>query len=470
MPGRTRSRSLAAVVGALVLVAGAARGAGAGDTGDVANDGGLQWGFDRIGAEDAWSRSTGAGVTIAVIDSGVAVDHEDLAGNIADGIACRGTGGDPTRCTGSPGDDDGHGTHVSGIAAAVAGNGAGIAGVAPGADLLPVKVLFRDCEGCQSSGTSADVTAGIRWAADRGADVINLSLGSITQSVVGPGRAFADALDEAWSKGAIPVLVAGNDLVLPGSLLDVPAVVVSATNGDDEAASYSNGVGVARWAVAAPGGESDTPETCEAARPNGILSTFFQPGAGGGSGYACVAGTSMAAPHVSGALAILRSAGLDPAASVDRLLATATDLGPGGRDGTFGAGRIDLARAVEGLAPTGQGIPTADDPGSSAAGAPAADDATAEHAGTNGDPAGGDDTTGTTSSTTDPAVGATVPAAPTGTGSGRAAASPPGGGDDRSDVPAGPLTVAVLAVAAVGAGHAWRLLAASNLARRTPSR
>lgn len=335
----------AAVFLALVAVPGAAA-----DSGDVAYDAGLQWNLRQIGAEEAWRTATGAGTTIAIVDSGVALGHEDLADQLVPGVACRRTQGDPDACTGSAEDDDGHGTHVAGVAAARTGNGIGIAGTAPDARIMPVKVLFRACETCQSTGEPEDVSAAVRWAADHGADVINLSLGSTASAVFGPS--FADAVRYAWSKGAIPVVAAGNDYVLTADLDDAPAVVVSATDRDDDAPEYSNGVGTARWAVAAPGGDgSDTPESCsQQGEPRGILSTYRSAEDPAGA-YACLSGSSMAAPHVSGALALLRGAGLSPEVAVQRLLDTAVDLGAPGHDPVFGAGRIDLAAAVAGIEP-----------------------------------------------------------------------------------------------------------------------
>ena len=439
-----------------------------------------QWALDRIGADASWQVATGAGTTIAVVDSGIDVDHPDLRDKIDGTTDCVGQDDAPGGCLdGAGADDAGHGTHVAGIAAASTDNREGIAGVAPGARLLAVRVLANSCPpgsdsgaACEAQGTESDVAEGIRWAADRGADVINLSLGSVTQAVVGPGQAFADALAYAWDRGAIPVLVAGNDLLLPGSIVDVPAVIVSATDRDDTRASYSSGVGSVRWAVAAPGGESDDAASCEAPTPNGILSTFFRPAADGQgtSGYACVAGTSMAAPHVAGALAVLRSAGLGPQEAVERLLATATDLGPAGPDSTFGAGRIDMAAAVEGLSPTGQpvGPAGATVPAGTAATTPTPTPTPTTTAGTTGSDPAVATTTSPTSAVAAP--GETTPPVPTDddqvASSGAATVGPP----IDETLPTGLATVAVLAVALVSAGHAWRYLATSDVGRRTPQR
>jgi subtilisin family serine protease len=355
------ARLLVALACALVvLVAPVAEGRTSVD--DPVYAQGLQWGLQRIGAVDAWARGTGGGVTIAVVDSGIDLDHEDLRSKVDGQISCIGAAGDPARCRGSAQDDNGHGTHVSGIALAATDNGLGIAGVAPDARLLAVRVLANDCtaSGCTASGTAGDVSAGIRWAVDHGADVINLSLGGGSlQSAL--GCSFCDAIDYAWSKGAIAVIAAGNDSVLPSGFGDEPAVIVTATTRDDPRASYSNAssgiLRVARWPVAAPGGEAETDarDCGTGGTPKGVLSTYWT--AGRADQYACLAGTSMAAPHVSGALAVLLSTGLSPQGAIDRLTATATDLGTPGRDGAYGFGRIDLARAV-GPAPAATTTPT----------------------------------------------------------------------------------------------------------------
>lgn len=310
---------------------------------------GLQWALERIGAPDAWEQGTGDGITIAIVDSGVDLVHEDLADKVVADVSCIGAAGDASRCRGSAEDDSGHGTHVAGIALAATGNGRGIAGVAPDADLMAVRVLANECDdtGCHATGSPDDVAAGIRWAADHGADVINLSLGGGTVEDV-EGCSFCDAVEYAWDAGAIPVVAAGNDSVLPASFADEHAVVVTATTRSDGRASYSGDAALfsARWPISAPGGEAETdPADCATGgTPKGVLSTYWV--AGRSNEYACLAGTSMAAPHVSGSLAILLGLGRSPQAAVDRLLSTARDLGAQGPDDRFGFGRLDLARAV----------------------------------------------------------------------------------------------------------------------------
>ena len=349
---RRSVRSLAACCGAGLALIGAfepARAGGPAD--DPVLEQGLQWGLERIGAPGAWAKGTGEGVTIAIVDSGVDLGHEDLAPKLAGNVSCIGAEGDARQCGGSAQDDNGHGTHVAGVAVAATDNGRGVAGVAPDARLLAVRVLANSCSGgsCTASGSADDVAAGIRWAADHGADVINLSLGGGTlQGAL--GCAFCDAVEYAWSKGAIAVIAAGNDSILPAGFSDEHAVIVTATTRADTRASYSNAssglLSDARWPVAAPGGEAETSadDCATGGTPKGILSTYWV--SGQHNAYACLAGTSMASPHVSGALAVLLSTGLAPTAAIDRLLATAQDLGAPGRDAEYGMGRIDLGRAV----------------------------------------------------------------------------------------------------------------------------
>lgn len=322
----------------LAVVRPASAGRGPNDPGFA-----QQWALETIGAPDAWSRGVGEGMTIAVVDSGVDLDHPDLAGKIDSHVSCIGSGGDPANCDGSGQDDHGHGTWVAGVAAAATGNGRGIAAVAPEARLMAVRVLAKDDEG-GARGSAADVRAGIRWAVDHGADVVNLSLGGdvIISGLL--GSSLTGAVEYAWDHGVVTVAAAGNtgdDRSLFGSeYSDVPAVVVTATNRGDDQASYASDVEDARWGMAAPGGEGT----------DGIVTTSPH-----GTGYESVTGTSMAAPHVAGAAAVLRALGLSPQATVDRLLESAADVGPPGDDPQTGAGRLAIAAATEGFPARGSG-------------------------------------------------------------------------------------------------------------------
>ncbi|MEO7803818.1 MAG: S8 family serine peptidase [Actinomycetota bacterium] len=288
---------------------------------------GKQWGLSKIGAETAWQTAKGDGMIIAIIDSGIDLAHEDLKDKILPGK-------DYFDDDAVPQDEDGHGTHVAGIAAAITGNGRGVAGTAPGAKILPLRVLGPDgaCSPCYTS-------AAIDEAVARGADVINLSLGGVGQEVFGPG--FDEALERAWAAGVIPVVAAGNHYLLASGYEDNSAIVVSATNRNDKKPDFSSGVGAAKWGMAAPGGGSTFD-----ARADDIYSTDWNGSTNNLYGYN--AGTSMSAPYVAGAAAVLRSMGLTPQQTVDRLLATAVDIGAAGHDATFGSGRLDLAAAVRG--------------------------------------------------------------------------------------------------------------------------
>ena len=301
-----------------------------------------QWSLVRIGAPAAWTKSLGVNVRIGIVDTGVDLAHEDLAGQVVASTNCVGSNGDPTKCSGNGQDDQGHGTHVAGIAAAGKDNGKGIAGVAPGAKLVVAKALAAD-----GSGTTEDINAGIHWVVDHGAQVVSLSLGGnfLVDSLL--GTSLQEGIQYAWSRGAVPVLAAGNTNLLGLGIGSsqygaLPAIVVGATGPDDRLASYSSPPGNARWSVVAPGGAGGD------AVASNVLSTFWA--ADQQNQYKALAGTSMATPHVAGTVALLLAQGLTQQAAVDRVLATA-DKGISCGPGSSGcAGRLNAAAAT-GAAP-----------------------------------------------------------------------------------------------------------------------
>ncbi|MCW2139562.1 S8 family peptidase [Actinoplanes cyaneus] len=279
---------------------------------------GRQWDLTTMNVPAAWQRSTGQGVTVAVIDTGVDASHPDLAGQVLTGYdAVADTGGGDT-------DPHGHGTHVAGTIAALTGNGIGVSGIAPDVTVLPVRVL--DAKGV---GYDSDTAEAIVWAADHGADVINMSLGGTARST-----AVTNAVAYARGKGVVVVAAAGNEraqgspVSYPGA--DPGVIAVAATDSGDVVAPYSNAGGYVD--VAAPG--------------SGILSTY--PTALAASGYATMNGTSMASPHVAAAAALLLGTrpDLTPDAVESALESTAKDLGTAGKDTDYGYGRIDAAAAL----------------------------------------------------------------------------------------------------------------------------
>jgi subtilisin family serine protease len=300
-----------------------------------------QWGLTTIGASTAWAKSTGAGVRIGIVDTGIDLAHEDLASKVVAHTSCVGSGGQPSNCTGSGQDDHGHGTHVAGIAAALMGNGKGVAGVAPGASLVVAKAFDKE-----GSGALEDIIAGIEWVVDHGARVVNLSL--VDPNFLGTslfGSGMDEAVDYAWSHGAIPVLASGNTQVLglgSSNYGDLDAVVVGSTGRNDRLAGYSSPPGSAKWAILAPGGSKNGDPADD------IYSTWWV--AGQANQYGPMAGTSMAVPHVSGALALLLARGLTPAAAVQLMLQSADRSVSCGGGSPNCAGRLDVAKATASFA------------------------------------------------------------------------------------------------------------------------
>ena len=266
----------------------------------------LQWSLGRIGAAEAWAGGTGdPAVVIAVIDTGIDYAHPDLAGKVI-------LGPDVANGDADPIDPHGHGTAVAGIAAARAGNGLGIAGVCPDCTLMAIKVV-RDGS---TEATKFDTAQGIVWAADNGADVINLSLSGPADSPL-----QRDAVAYAAARGVVLVAAAGNDgdakLQYPAAYEDV--IAVAASTDRDRLASFSTR---GDWVdLAAPGTR--------------LLATAA-------GAYARVSGTSFSAPIVAGAAGLLlsRLPGLGPEAAREALVTGTRPLAD------EGLRRIDLPYAL----------------------------------------------------------------------------------------------------------------------------
>ena len=288
-----------------------------------------QWGLDTIEADAAHATSTGSGALVAVIDTGVLASHEDLAGRLVAGYDFVDNDADPN-------DGNGHGTHVTGIVAANAGNGLGIEGVAPGAKVMPIRVL--DDEG---SGTGEDVAKGIDFAVAHKADVINLSLGGdAIGTILGGDEAFTKAVQNALDKGVVVIAAAGNDTApfCEQPTVTGPILCIGAIDRRGMRSFYSSS-----GDLVAPGGSS------LGGSDEDIISTYND------GKYAEIAGTSQATPHVAGVAALLVSLGLHGKAVTDRLLSSATDAGVAGPDDIYGAGILNAKAAVAGLASGGGG-------------------------------------------------------------------------------------------------------------------
>lgn len=298
---------------------------------DIPNDPdyGKQWNLRSINVETAWDDSKGEGVTVAVIDTGVSAVPDLAETTVVEGYDFV---SDRTEAN----DDNGHGTHVAGTVAQSTNNGYGVAGVAYKASIMPLKVLSAS-----GAGEVSDIADAIRFAADHGANVINMSLGGMGDSLV-----LRSAIDYAHSKGVVIVAAAGNANTNSASYpARYPNVIaVSALDATGTKAPYSNfGAGVD---IAAPGGS--TTESGE----GGILQETIDPQTGEPT-FATFQGTSMAAPHVAGVAALIRSAGIENPDEIAAVLKKSARVVKDDPFNHFGAGQLDAGAAVK-LALRGQ--------------------------------------------------------------------------------------------------------------------
>ncbi len=313
-----------------------------------------QWGLDQVKAEQAWAKSRGTGVVVAVVDSGVDLSHPDLKANLVPGITTTGCPSGRKTCSNGnwKGTDgvgqelDAHGTHVSGIVAAVTNNRIGIAGTAPGAKVMPIKALE------DGSGSFEDIAVGIRWAVDRGAKVVNLSIGALpgvqVLTITGLESDVDDAIAYASSKGVLVVAAAGNESF---PVCDSPsfadgAICVTSTTREETPSWFSNGaIKPDMNALAAPGGSGLVfcADDIVSTVPVGTGSAACEE-----SNYDYYAGTSMASPHVAGVGALLVAQRRTLANTRSALLETARTpgLGTGLYTTAYGHGIVDAAAAV----------------------------------------------------------------------------------------------------------------------------
>lgn len=339
----------------------------------------LQWHYEQIDLGPAWTQSDanpasarGAGVVVAVIDTGVAVDHPDFKN--ADGSSQLTEDGydfisDPDVAADSdadgndddrdsdpndpgdartPGDSSFHGSHCAGTIAAATDNGVGVAGVAPKAHIMPIRALGR------GGGTLEDIRQAVLYAAglensagvlpSKKADIISMSLG-------GPGlsSSMAAAVAAARAEGVIVIAAAGNSSTFAEGFSpagEAGVITVSSVDFNRELAFYSNfGAGNEVIEIAAPGGDTGADENLDG-NADGVISMVFKDN--GKTQYAAYQGTSMACPHVAGVAALMKSIwpSMGPAEFEDALPEIVVDLGAEGRDPKFGHGLLNANKAV----------------------------------------------------------------------------------------------------------------------------
>lgn len=276
---------------------------------------GSEWHLTKIGAPTAWDTSQGAGVTIAILDSGVDVNHPDLVARLVPGYNIYSDNSDLT-------DVCGHGTAVAGVAAASSNNATGVAGVAGAASLMPIRVAYADSTTGGCTAYYSTIASGLTYAADHGARVANISYGGVAGS-----STIMSAANYMKSKGGLVFVSAGNNNIDENITSDGSMIAVSATDTNDAKASFSS------WGsfvtLSAPGVSIVTTDNS--------------------GGYSTWQGTSFSSPLTAGVAALLMSARPDlSGAQVQSLLySTAVDLGAAGLDPVFGYGRVNAAAAVQ---------------------------------------------------------------------------------------------------------------------------
>jgi subtilisin family serine protease len=323
------------------------------DFGGIPGGGPIEWWLQREGFPAAWDVTTGDGAVVGVIDSGIDAPHPELAGKIASADS---TDGSNPRT-----DDEGHGTHVSGLACAATGNGLGVAGAGFNCRIALVKVPSPDIP-------DLDIINGIRTAADRGVQAINMSFGGGP-----PSSALDAAIDYAVQKGVVLVAAASNDAtqdqgapassLQPGDAANIDAgrgLVVTAADFSDRRAGTGFGPQIS---LAAYGffSQTDGPPGLVSTYPGNVtgrdipdctpvvLPSCLRKDIGGDNRYAYLEGTSMATPQVTALAALM--ANLNPFATLReklRLIKESARRGGGGWNADLGWGIIDAARAVEG--------------------------------------------------------------------------------------------------------------------------
>ena len=296
-----------------------------------------QWHLKQINAHKTWPKATGKGVIVAVIDTGVAYKDKGKFKRVPDLADTEFVKGyNFVNDTDAALDDHGHGTHVAGTIAQSTNNGIGVAGTAYKARIMPLKVLSK-----RGFGNVADIAEAIRFAANNGAKVINMSLGGS-----GSSKIMASAVKYARDKGVLVVCAAGNEgrnrvsfpAAYPGAL------AVAATQFDRTTTFYSN------WGkeidVAAPGGNTRVDQNGDG-MPDGVLQNTILPGRPDKDDYLLFMGTSMASPHVAGVAALIMESGVTDPGAVEKVLKS-TAVHPNGKkwDPHYGAGIVDVEAAL----------------------------------------------------------------------------------------------------------------------------